>query len=802
MATDSRKPNLLWTRTHFFIRFLGLTGLLVACEGLILLAPRSFADLNQPQTVGFQHLVIGLCLSALALLVELISALGMMAGRRSLFGANVVLQIALAATALVLVNLYAFHHPKRFDWTRSQSFTLPTSIKGQLAQLDPNSETSIVLYLRRRGGDLVSAPDSFDLAAERVVVEKVKDVVDLFREVGPQFKIAVLDVAERDFADQLKALESEELQEAIRAAPQSSIFICSGKQVQRMSFSEFYRLDRSTSLERDNLVLRSVGPEPLVRRIVNVEERKPRVGILVFHEWLSSEGPVNLYTLAGAKQSLTAAGFEVRDVVLRGPTGEPAADSLEVSKLERLQEELDDLDGEIRSLEREGNLLERLLQRLPSAPLREINALVGDYAEQFNPRFALVRVSEDTREAAVRLFGNQQAAAKESLELAREERKEAAKDLTKLNVDRVGEQRRLKDLRTKLARSLNDLDLLFIPRLTMLQTGEPISNPTFHDFDSRQAFAVREFLRQGKPILVSSGPTNMPSTPRGGPNRAIKPADPLENLLAELGIVLGQRTVLYNAEKRSFAGREESMLRASKPLVVPPLKLGSDAERGELLQALSSVGTASFGSLYALPFVQVQPTLPPNPVTKSLAIADYESGRRLELRPRFLRPIHLDRLKMRPLTMTAEVLTTSAATWHDDQPFSTAIRPVPRFEPPAPDDPENTSPEGRRRGPFTVGVALETKLPQENSRAARVAVMGQAGLFVGGELSPAQSRLLLDTCNWLCGREERLASEAKQWSYPRVSSEEKMSWLWTARLGLPMIFAYAGVVVLLVRRLR
>ena len=35
-----------------------------------------------------------------------------------------------------------------------------------------------------------------------------------------------------------------------------------------------------------------------------------------------------------------------------------------------------------------------------------------------------------------------------------------------------------------------------------------------------------------------------------------------------------------------------------------------------------------------------------------------------------------------------------------------------------------------------------------------------------------------------------------------VSDNEKSLWLWGARLGLPVLFAYLGVVVVLLRRLR
>jgi hypothetical protein len=86
----------------------------------------------------------------------------------------------------------------------------------------------------------------------------------------------------------------------------------------------------------------------------------------------------------------------------------------------------------------------------------------------------------------------------------------------------------------------------------------------------------------------------------------------------------------------------------------------------------------------------------------------------------------------------------------------------------------------------------------------RVAVIGHGGVFTGGELSPAKEMLLLDTCNWLLGRDQELALKETEWKYPRVELSERQHamWQWGAWLGLPALFAYLGLVVVLVRRLR
>jgi hypothetical protein len=829
---ESKRPGLLLSRLHFLVRLVGLVGAQAGIAGLVLLQPRSLRDLEPvltPADVSHWLLVAGFGAALFALLVEALVIVRVVAGRRSALGANALVQVALALGLFVAVNVWSFGHSLRFDWTWEKLFTLPDAVRAQLAALDPGAETTIVLYLQHRGsGPAGEKPDPFDLEAEQKTVEKVKDLVELFREAGPQFQVEVLDVAAKGFNDKLEALtaKSPELKKAIEDAPENSILVAAGRSVQRLSFNEFYRLDRTESERRDNLVLREVGRDPATRekagldpltlRVVNVQERRPKVGLLVNHEYLTSEGPVNLFTLAGARKALEAHGFEVRDVVLRTPTGEPTAELLAVSKLERLQDDLDDLDSETRALEREIRLLERLLKEIPAGKLAEVNRLIAEYAEQFNPRFLLARAGESNRDLVARVFGNQLAAAKEGLELAREERDNVAKDLAGLSSDKLSEQKRLKDLRAKLARNVADVDLLVIPRLTRLQTGDTIVSPSFHDLEARQAQAVRAFLEQGKPILACVDPTNMRAEGRTA-DRATKPPDDLEKLLAELGILLGKRTVLFNVEKRAFAGRDDGMVRISKPLQVPPLRVERAARtfQEELQQSaytrlrepVAALGVAGENPLFALPFLRLADRPhPANPVRESLRLADRESGRRLNLRARFLRPVFIDPLKSRRMTTDPEVLATSAASWDDEQPFSTTIRPVPRFEPPALDDPDQGTLEARRRGPFSVGVAVETRLPPSwgVQRTVRVAALGQAALVTGAELSPGQERLLLDTCNWLLGREEHLAKPAAEWSYPRVpmDEEERRLWLLGARWGLAEMFAFLGLVMLLLRRLR
>jgi hypothetical protein len=172
--------------------------------------------------------------------------------------------------------------------------------------------------------------------------------------------------------------------------------------------------------------------------------------------------------------------------------------------------------------------------------------------------------------------------------------------------------------------------------------------------------------------------------------------------------------------------------------------------------------------------------------------------------------------------------------WNEARPYPVRGH-KPHFEKPKADDPDNGTFDEKRRGKFPVGIAVEVPLPaswldssvaaashREDSghgevegrtgtppyapRTVRLAVIGQGDVFVGSEFSPAKEQLFLQTANWLLGREDSLPRDDAPWSYPRVNlvpgSQEEQLWQWGTRLGMPVLFAYLGLVVLLVRRLR
>jgi hypothetical protein len=796
----SKKSAVSWllSRLHFLVRVAGLTGLVVAGVGLFLSyldgllsweALRSAAEGTSPQSPGLDLALLlgGAAVFAAALLVELLVVLRLVAVRRGAFGFNVGVQVLLAVVLLVGVNLFSAcpldfelfgHHVQspahyvRLDWTRDQKFTLPEDVRADLAKL--RGETTIVVYQRHRiFGQMADKPDAFDYAAERKVVEKVKDLVEQFREFGPQFRVVVLDVEEEDYQKKL-ARETEgadELRKAIEAAPESSIFFYANGKVQRLSFNEFYQLDKTASQQADegkgNLVLLAQGVRPFANKVLNIDERKPRVAIGVTHEWLTTQGPAEEYTLAGLKKALESRGFEVRDVVLkrwsRRAPPEPAVYTYDESKFERLEERVAVLDAQLRFFE--GQL--KAWQAMTPEELRKRRFTPEERDEQVKSWASLVEQTTKQKDAAV-------------------------SDQQRLQVESLEEQRRITDIRAKMDRVLLDCDLLILPRITLQNITRPGLNVPneLHQLDEAQVSAIRDFIKAGKPVLFCFGPpVNDPPdedeerpTPIGG-----KP-DNLELMLEQLGLKFAPQVVLFDREIGALAeyqaalqgrGRLAGLIEVTGDDVeVPPVAFtrASDADGSTERQ--------------------------PHPIRESMRLTARSLGKDqvLDLRLRHPRPITFTPRKGQAAPIEAEFMLTDPQSWEEDQPFPTR-RYLPRYS------------EKRRRGPLPIGVAVDVRIPDDwyaakETRPAepdvRLAAIGSGGLFIGNKLNPAREKLLLDVCNWLLKRDELLTRGDEPWQYPRVSlsPREQALWEWGAWFGPPALFAYLGMLVLLVRRLR
>jgi hypothetical protein len=869
MALKNNSRGSFWSALHFLIRLLGLTGLLAVGVGLVLavtvgLLPawggtwtwdavreyaqkayepgqqilkdtlNGFHDPNRLKEAAVVLIAVGAPFALLALLIEALGGLRFAAARRGAVGTNALIQVALAVLLLLGINFYAQQdgNYRRFDMTHDRQFTLPEGLQKQLREL--KGETTIVVYQMHQPLSFVPAGekrDRYESAAERKVVEKVEDLVEQFREFGPQFKVVVLDSQAEDAGELRKSL-SDELRRAIDKAPEDSIFFAANGKVQRMSFNEFYALDRVSSEERGNLVLRYHGVPPFAERLLNIDERRPRVAVATVHPLLSLQGGSDIWGMAGVKKSLEANGFETRDILLKkeGPTDlDPATYTFEENKLEELDDEITSLQDAIGSNDDVLKELEKRRDEWAKEPLSKLaDTDIGrDVKRQLD-----ITNDKDFNESV-----RKQVLARldERLDMARDVvpvmRERFNKELASLRKEREGvagaeeplaEQRRLNDLRAKTARLLADCDMLILPRATLFDvTRGPMIPYSLYKLDPGQVSAVREFVRAGKPVLVCFGP---PSAPPNRPDPDAGP-DALEEMLAGLGLHFSRQTVLFNAETKSFGQRRSGLVIGGVAAEIPPLRLD---EWGPGTGLPPSKQASEAG-------------LAPNPLRESLRLTarGLSEGDALDLRVRHPRPVYYDPVEARlPGAMgmwsvapqaglggvswgslflfgrpgrasafAPEFLMTDADSWNESQPIPTRER-TPHYEPSKADEQVTDPFDAKRLGPFPIGVAVEVPNWYSTTTAdappLRVAAIGQGGLFIGPKLSPAKEKLLLDTCNWLLGRDTQLTRPGAEWKYPRLelTDQTRSLWLWGVVGGLPLLFLYLGLVVAMLRRTR
>jgi hypothetical protein len=377
------------------------------------------------------------------------------------------------------------------------------------------------------------------------------------------------------------------------------------------------------------------------------------------------------------------------------------------------------------------------------------------------------------------------AIAKLELTSAQQERQATLNEQKGLNVTGLAEQRRIKDLKAKLERKLADCDLLILPRMTLYNVNNPRENlPEFiYKLDRAQVDAIRDFLRRGKPVLALFGPTNQPG---GMPADFMHGgADEMEPMLGELGIRLGKETILFNSELKSFAERRMGFVFVGARVEVPPITFEwKPGGRPGMASALPNKG------------------LKPNPIAESmlLTVAGVDEKQNLDLRLRHPRPVYYQPgLGNQHPGTEAVFMMSDPRGWKEAQPFPSGGK-TPR-------------PNLQDSGQFPIGVAVEAALPKDWKTApdkgaqadhVRVAAIGHGGVFIGSQLSPVREKLLLDTCNWLLGRDDMLAHKKTRWEFPRVglSPESNELWQWGARLGIPAFFVLLGIAVLLKRSLR
>ncbi len=373
--SDARQRTTAGNWFRYGLRFLGLISTFAAAFGLIFYFssnefPQTHAyatirstiehELSSPTIDGVMLIVgvAGAAITVLWLVLELLMGLVLVTGRRAAVGGNAYIQVCLAAALLIVVNAVAFSHYARYDCTRNQQFTLPDNLVQELHTLANDSPTDVVvLRLHKSSIGRGSDPDNIDKAAELKIVEKVNDLVDQLRELGPRLRVLVLDRQDEYYADKIDKLP-EALRNALKDAPEDSIFFHANNRVRRMSFSDFYRVDKKASHTREvvttpdgkketrvrstNLVLLPQGRDEFVKRLLSLEQRKPKIGLIVIHPLLSSRKDDDSYSAAGLRKSLEANGFEVEDIVVKRWDGDAPAATAQTYE----ESELDDKESD------------------------------------------------------------------------------------------------------------------------------------------------------------------------------------------------------------------------------------------------------------------------------------------------------------------------------------------------------------------------------------------------------------------------------------------------------------------------
>jgi hypothetical protein len=838
MAVKTRGRSSVLGFLQFVVRFLGLNGLVAAAIGAVMWFALDYEEVGQIVVIA------GGSAAALALLVELPGLLFATASHRGAAGINVVLQVSLASVLVIGGNYYSFYHHKRFDCTRDQVFTLDDKLQEKLAQL--RGDTDIIIYLQHVsfGQRVDLRQDEYDQAAEKITIEKVKDMVEQFGEVSPGFRIHVLDTHKRTYTDRDKKLSevSKELVVAIKNAPEDSVFFFSRetKQIQRLSFNDIAHLDRKASEKADdgkgNLVLIDQGVRNFANKIFRIEEKKPRIGIAVVHGFLGLEGAEE-YGMPALKTAMQRNGYDGRDVVLKRLLRDPVALDREENRYEALQRLQASLKRDLKHYEATHAKLERQRDFWSDKSLDEINKeyvvvvlsngyaletreAVDDFRKRTGRQPRTRPIDGDLRQRVIKDLNRTASSYDIEIKSKKERLAKAEEEQKSMPEERLAESRRISDVREKLNRFLNDVDLLVVPRYTVINLvrlpGGEVIRPGIHSLDDAQLEAIKDFMKAGKPVLFCLGPN---------PGRDGEPgnADSLEKLLGQFGVVLPNQTILSKAEGEAmaeFQDREE--LQSGGQVDTPPAEFDWIASAA-FASALDKTGT-------------------PIRVSMRMTVNGLGENSRTGLKNRYPRPVYVSRLwtpqtvgstlgllslpnsaaptqvfaalqnqQHREFDENAVFLMTSPDWWNEDRPIIDDDW-TPHFIPPGSDDVDNGTIKEKRRGPFPIGVALEADVPRDWYSSAdtmkptrvRLAVIGDGAVFIGEKLSPLKEKLFLDVSNWLLGRENLLARESATWEYPRVQLEPeiKQGWEWGTRFALPMFFVFLGANVWLVRRMR
>ncbi len=851
MKTDSRHRTSAGSVFRLLARALGLTGLMAFGVGAVLASttwPELSGDPSQAWNTVSEGLagrfggaakaaafLITISAGAVAawLLVELVGGLLLATGRKSAAGTNNAVQMALALVLVGLVNAVSFQNYCRYDTTRDQRFTLAPELQERLRKLDPRSPTTIVvLQMDKTSAAEPERSDALSSAAQAKIVEKVRDLVEEIREFGPQFDVHVLHTKDEGFerrlaelthgADDRTQAKKDRLKAAIQAAPENSVFFYHDGRVQRLAFNQFYLLDKTESRAAENLVLVPQGKEAFVRKVLGVEARRPRVAVGVIHPYLTTSVNIEQYSAPGLRKALELNGYEVVDLILKkgwesGELG-PSASTVRESQLEEVESQLQAAKDDVAEAESQLQQLRLLRDKTLKGTLPELDRIFR----------RLVRRPIDQEEDRKRLL---EIVVDPGIALQETELTEARKLQAELEPkylefardDALMGARRDPNVKARLAATLADCDLLILNRLTVSSLTESRLGAVpaaLHNLSKEQAGVVKDYLAAGKPVICCLGVGDLgppPRRPEGPPG-----PDDVEKLIRRLGVDLGPQVIVTDVEYQGMAQQRTSPI--PKSVDAPPL--------------------------------QVRPAEAPhapNPVAHAFDLSNRSLAGQLKVVRSGFRPVYFD--PTFPASTGAEILETTPEAWNKNWPATQAFGSpdyLPRFKAtPLSDERKGTRNE-ERRGSFPVGIAVEVPIPAEwiddkavaayaagvvgsfapvpvgpppglafgttnpdrvhaamtkDVATTRLVVFGHGGLFNGKELDPGRETLLLQSVHWSLKREDQMphdAAAADRWRYPRVplSPVEYAGWRWGTFLGLPLLAAYLGLIVLMLRRLR
>ena len=880
--TDTRHRTGFGHWLRFGVRALGLTGTLALGAGLMLTPEgglhwkellASASGVNGAfARVTTSMIVAGAALVAILLILELAGSIMQSAGRKAAEGTNAALQIVLAVALLLVVNALSFEHYFRTDTTRDERFTIGGDLQQRLKKLNPETPTKVIVLQRDKTANIEpDNPGALEAAAQAKVVEKVRDVVEELRELGPRFQVSVLATRDENFEAQLEKLtgkleapagespeaaakretenrERQLLNAAIRNAPENSVFFAANGRVQRLGFNQFYLLDKTASRSQDrpegrNLVLVPQGKAAFIEKVLALEERTPKVALLTIHPLLTTKLDNDDYSASGLRRALENQGYEVTDVLLKRWAGRgtppAAADSFAEKELTTLERSLPAAQFAVTRYESQAEAVGKLLERLKKSSIDEINRLLRN-------RLPRNLADEDDRKSLLDSLSAQEFSFRE---LAKEKRAELAKNEAEyyelLKDDRAVESLRNQDVKAKLQGYVRDCDLLIVPRLTMMQLSNRAAVPAWlHSMNKDQADVVREFMKAGKPVLFAMGPTAAdPPEPNETSN------DDIEKMLARLGIDLGSDAIITDAEVKATPDSDD-------PFAVPadPFQLRTGLEFPSAPLPGKKPNPVAVSSRAAAHSVDADLDANRKPDAANVNTTKIAEKKRVVFsiaRNGGYRSVTVTPPVLAGLSYSPEILHTIEKSWNESKPLKEEGY-VPTFDPPKPDDPKKGGREDEVMKAYTVGVALEAKVPAEwndpkasmvkffhdamalapgvsafppglaisstqspdalgsapaDAKTLRVIVYGHGGMFIGKTLDPGRETLLLNSVNWLLNRSDRLPAdkpEEQKWRYPRVAlSPERLNlWSKATQFGLPAIAIYSCFMVLMIRRMR